>query len=238
LIDKITSLLKALTKILKEEFKDNLKCIIIYGSWAKGTAKENSDVDLIAVFEKVDNKTRRKLHETIEKESKEKSITIVPASIEDFKKERLPLFTVVKREGIIIYGNIDLNINPAPPSEKYKEFFKKSEEFEKSKVKIAEEIFKNNPEFTPVDLCFVASKHAIQVALAMRGVGYSSKVKVLLPLAEKHLGEEVANAFRKLFSLYIKSEYKLEFLNQEEMKTALKCAKLIMKVYSMKFNKN
>ena len=234
--NRIALLLKTLTKILKEEFKNNLKCIILYGSWAKGTAREDSDVDLIAVFEEVNEKTKRKLHEIIEKKSEERSVTIVPASIEDFRGEKLPLFTAVKREGIIVYGDIDLRINSRPPAEKYKEFFKKSEKFEKSKVKIAKEIFRNNPEYTPVDMCFVASKHAIQIALAMKGVGYSSKVKVLLPLAEEHLGKEIANAFRKLFNLYVKSEYKLEFLSKEEMETALKCAKRIMKVYSIRFN--
>ncbi len=236
MVNRIASLLKTLIKILKAEFKENLKCVILYGSWAKGTAKEDSDIDLIAIFRKVDNKTRRKLYEIIERGSEERSITIIPASIEDFRKEKLPLFTAVKREGVVIYGDIDLSINSTPPSEKYKEFFKKSEEFEKSKVKIAEEIFRNNPEFTPVDMCFVASKHAIQIALAMKGVGYSSKVKVLLPLAEEHLGKEIANTFRKLFNLYVKSEYKLEFLSKEEMETVLKCAKRIMKVYLMKFD--
>ena len=59
--NRIAPLLKTFTKILKEEFKNNLKCIILYGSWAKGTAREDSDVDLIAVFEKVNEETRRKV---------------------------------------------------------------------------------------------------------------------------------------------------------------------------------
>ncbi|MCP2519448.1 hypothetical protein NLB96_00280 [Candidatus Aminicenantes bacterium AC-335-K20] len=77
-----------------------------------------------------------KLYEITEKESKGRSITTIPASIEDFREERLPL--------------------------------KKSKKIEKPKVKIAEEIFRNNPEYTPLDMCFIASKHAIQSALAMK----------------------------------------------------------------------
>ena len=75
------------------------------------------------------------------------------------------------------------------------------------------------------DFCFVASKHAIQAVLAMKGEGYSSKVAVLLPLTGKHLGKEIAEAFRKLFELYTKSEYGMESLTEEEARLALEHAK-------------
>jgi HEPN domain-containing protein len=99
------------------------------------------------------------------------------------------------------------------------------------KVKMAEEIFKEHPSYGDADLCFIASKHAIQMALAMKGLGYSSKVSVLLSLAEKHLDKEIAKRFRKLFNLYVKSEYGMEFLTEEEAKLAVEYAKKIMEVY-------
>ena len=86
-----------------------------------------------------------------------------------------------------------------------------------------------------IDLWFIASKHVIQVGLAMKGVGYSSKVAVLLSLTEKYLGKEIADAFGKLFELYIKAEYNMENLTSAKANLALENAKKIMQIYSMKF---
>ena len=82
------------------------------------------------------------------------------------------------------------------------------------------------------DFCFVASKHAIQASLAMKGEGYSSKVAVLLPLARKYFGRDIAEAFRTLFDLYTKSEYGIESLTEEEAMLALEHAKKILVVYN------
>jgi len=83
------------------------------------------------------------------------------------------------------------------------------------------------------ELCFGASKHTIQASLAMKVKGYSSKVAVLLPLTEEYLGREIALVFRKLFELYIKSEYGMEFLTDEETKLAIEYAKKIFGVYTL-----
>jgi hypothetical protein len=52
-----------------------------------------------------------------------------------------------------------------------------------------------------------------------------------MPLAEKYLGREIAEKFRRLFDFYVKSEYGLEFLTEEESKLAAECAKKVMEVY-------
>lgn len=163
--------------------------------------------------------------------SEQRSITIVISNLEDFIKEKIPLYTAVKKEGKIIWGDVDLTLNPESPEIKYAEAYKKSKEFETEKVMIAEDILKDHPSYGTAELCYVASKHAIQIALAMKGLGYSSKVSVLLPLAKAHLGDEVAENFRKLFDLYIKSEYGLEFLTEDESRLAVEYAKEILKVY-------
>lgn len=119
------------------------------------------------------------------------------------------------------------------PHIKYAEFFERSKEFEMQKVKIAEDILSEHPDYGTAELCFVASKHAIQSALAMKGIGYSSKVTVLLPLTKEHLGKEIVEAFKKLFDLYTKSEYGIEFLTEEEARLAIEYAKKILEVYNM-----
>ena len=230
-IDSIKELLESITKNLKESFHENFKCLILYGSWAKEIAREDSDIDLLVIFGKVDVNTRKLLYDIETDAEKENSITIVPASIEEFRKEKIPLYTAVKKEGKIIWGDEDLTINPEPLHFKYAEALRKSKEFEMQKVKIAEDILKEHPSYGAVDLCFIASKHAIQMALAMKGLGYSSKLAILLPLVEKNLGREVAETFRRLLNLYVKSEYGPEFLTEEESKLAVEYAKKVMEVY-------
>ena len=225
-------MLEDIKKNLTERFRENIRCLILYGSWAKGLAREDSDIDLLVVFEAMDKETGKVIHEIESHIDGERNITIVPTNLEDFRKERLPLFTAVKREGKVIYGDVDLSINPGSPKIKYSEFFKRSFEFESQKVKIAEELLEKDLASGVADLCFVASKHAIQAALAMKGVGYSSKMMILLPLTEKYFGKEMAEVFKKLFHLYIKSEYGMEFLTDEEARLAVKYVQEVLTVYS------
>jgi len=231
-LDPIRGILDQIVQNLKGTFGENLKSLILYGSWATGRAKDDSDIDLMAVFEKVDRDTRELINKSVKNVRSEKLFAVEPAPFEDFQKETVPFYTAAKREGIVIFGDADLAISTESPSAKYAEFFKRSAEFEGHKVKIAEDIFKERPSYDVADLCYIASKHAIQAALAMKGVGYSSKVAVLLPLAEEYLGKETADAFRRVFELYVKSEYKMESLEHEEKKLALEYAKRVMEVYS------
>lgn len=113
---------------------------------------------------------------------------------------------------------------------KYADYFKKSKEVETKKIEIAQEILKEHPDYGSCALCFIASKHAIQMALAMKGLGYSSKITALLPLVEEYISEDITIKFKTLFSLYVKSEYNMEFLTEEEAKQALKIAKEILSV--------
>ncbi len=234
----IKDILEGIQKELSERFKNNFRSLILYGSWAKDTARTDSDIDLLAVFGRLEKETGKSMYDIAGSADTEKSITIIPTSLEDFQKEKLPLFTAVKREGKLIYGDADLSINPEPANVKYSEFFRNSYRFESQKVRIAEELLAENLASGIAEFCFVASKHAIQAALSMKGEGYSSKVLVLLPLAEKYLGREIASVFKSLFRIYIKSEYGMESLADEEAKLAIKYAKKIMGVYQLNTKNN
>lgn len=194
-------------------------------------ARKDSDIDLLVIFDTPGRENGSFLDEMTKNVATERNITIVTASLEDFQKERIPLYTAVKREGEVIYGDVNVSINPEAPEIKYAEFFKRSHEFESNKIRIAEELLEKDLTSGIADLCFVASKHAIQAALAMKGVGYSSKMGILLHLAEKYFGKEIAEAFRRLFHLYTKSEYGMEFLTEEEGRLAVEWACEILKVY-------
>lgn len=223
--------LEKVVEKLKNHFPKTLRAIILYGSWAKDTATESSDIDILALFSALDKDDKRKIHELTSAIDSEYHLDIVSATLEEFEKEKIPLYTAVKKEGKIIFGECDMKIFPESPIEKYREFFHISKDFEMGKIKMVEKIKKEHPSYSGIELCFVASKHAVQASLAMKGEGYSSKVSTLLPLCEKHFGKEIADAFRELFQLYIKSEYGFELLTEEESNLGLELAKKVMEVY-------
>jgi len=64
----------------------------------------------------------------------------------------------------------------------------------------------------------------------MKGVGFSSKMKILLPLTEEYFGLEVTDAFKQLFSFYIKEEYELESPDKDDASQAIKNANKIIKI--------
>jgi hypothetical protein len=56
----------------------------------------------------------------------------------------------------------------------------------------------------------------------------------LLPIAKEHLGKDVAENFKKIFDLYVRSEYSIESLIiEDEAKLAVEYAKEILKVYNL-----
>jgi len=228
----IEEILESIKKKLLAIFKDNLKSLILYGSWAKGTAKSDSDVDLLVVLGEMNENARKKIYDIESEIDINRSISIVPVSIKDFKSEKLPLYTAVKKEGRIIYGEVDLSINPVTEKVKYADFFKRSHKFESDKIKTAEELLDKNLTSGIAEFCFIASKHAIQATLAMEGKGYTSKISLLMPLARKNMGKDISSTFQKLFNLYLKAEYEMEFLTDDEAKLAIKYAKKIMDVYN------
>lgn len=227
--EAIHGTLQKIRQALIERFGVDLKCLILYGSWAKGTAQEHSDIDLLAVFNEVDAEVRKFIQHLSYVDDRE--ITLLISSVEEFHKEKIPLYTAIKREGKIIWGDVDRSIHPDPPEVKYSEFFKRSEEFEGRKIEMAEKLLEENFFSGIPEICFVAAKHALQAALAMKGEGYSSKVRVLLPLAQRYFGREITQAFRKLSDLYVQSEYAFESISQEVGLEAIDCAKQILNLY-------
>ena len=103
----------------------------------------------------------------------------------------------------------------------------------KRKVENAEKLLEERLLSSSVILnCYIASKHAFQAGLAMKGVGFSSKFSILTEWVEKYYGEEWREMFKKLFDLYVKSEYQMEDPSKEEGLLAIRYAqKILKKVY-------
>lgn len=74
------------------------------GIKGRGFARKDSDIDLLAVFEKVDEELRKSVCEierSIERNmERERRITLVTSSFEDFQKEKIPLYTAIRQSGV------------------------------------------------------------------------------------------------------------------------------------------
>ncbi len=198
---------------------------MLYGSWAAGTAREDSDVDLLAVLTEQIPATEQSIADLSWFDDRE--ISLVACTEEEFRRETVPLYTAVKKEGKIVWGDIDRAFNPEPSEVKYADFFRKSEEFESHKLEMTEDLLKRDFLSGIPEVCFVAAKHALQAALAMKGEGYSSKVAVLLPLVERYFGQEIVEEFQKLSDMHDRTEFSLKSASREEAKEAIHLAEKI-----------
>lgn len=221
---EIKEILDNYLEILKEEFKENLIAVILYGSWVKGTARKDSDIDTLVILREYPEKD--KYHKIISKV--DPKISIVIANAKDFEKEKIPLYSAVKKEGEIIFGDISLELDSTPWEIKYKEFFEKSRGAEEKKIEMAESLLKEGYFSSIAEFCYVAVKHAIQLALAMKGIGFSSKFQVLIKWVNENFPFWISQSFKILFDLYIKSEYKMEELSKEECEKIIEEAKRIL----------
>jgi predicted nucleotidyltransferase len=144
---------------LVERFGTRLKCLLLYGSWATGTAREDSDIDLLAVLKEQDPVAAKSNADLSWVDDRE--ISLVACTEEEFRKEKVPLYTAVKLQGKIIWGEIDRTLNPESPEVKYADFFRKSREFESRKLEMAENLLEEDFLSGIPEVCFIAAEHAL-----------------------------------------------------------------------------
>jgi len=91
-------------KEVKKLYGERLKHIILYGSYARGSAAEDSDIDLLIVLEG-DVKPGEEIDRMIDIITEinlryNVLISVYPISGEDYKKVNSPLLINVRREGL------------------------------------------------------------------------------------------------------------------------------------------
>lgn len=103
---KTNDLLKKIVKKLKGY--PNLKCIVLYGSHARGEAHKDSDIDLLIVLD-VDKPIEElnKILKIIRSADKETKANI---QLTNLKDKNYSLYQNVMREGIILYGKFDIGV--------------------------------------------------------------------------------------------------------------------------------
>ncbi len=94
----------AVARDLKSLYGERLKKVVLYGSWARGDAHRESDVDILIVLDRVDSwvEERDRMDDILWKHSLENS-TVVSALIvseEDYERQREPVLIRAVAEGV------------------------------------------------------------------------------------------------------------------------------------------
>lgn len=99
------SALRDIIRDLKGEFRDNLSDVVIYGSYARGNATKDSDLDLLVVLKSIKDhwQTDRIITEIAYNDTfgKNRSIVIAPVLMdeEEYLTRNTPLLLNIREEG-------------------------------------------------------------------------------------------------------------------------------------------
>ena len=101
---KIKEILKEFKEEIEKLYGKRLKAIILYGSWARGEAKDESDIDLLIVLKGkvIPGKEIDRMIDIITEINLKYGalISIYPVSEEDYSTVNSPLLINVRREGM------------------------------------------------------------------------------------------------------------------------------------------
>ncbi|MFQ6107215.1 MAG: nucleotidyltransferase domain-containing protein [Thermoplasmata archaeon] len=102
--EKVSDVLSKLKAEVRELYGERLKALVLYGSWAKGDATEDSDIDMVVVLEGSVSPGREieRMIEAITDILLEHNelISVYPVSEEDYENVNSPLLMNARREGI------------------------------------------------------------------------------------------------------------------------------------------
>ncbi len=103
---KLQSILEQLREYLQSLYGDNLDRIILYGSQARGTARPDSDIDILIVLKELESAWREidRTSEFIAELCLENNLVISRnfVDLDRFQMENSPFFLNVRREGIAV----------------------------------------------------------------------------------------------------------------------------------------
>jgi len=103
-LDEITGLLAETRDRLVARYGDAIRKVIVYGSFARGTATEDSDIDLaVTVADSLDpRKVRKALDDFLFDVLLERKelVAVLPIRESDFNAYNYPVFLSIKAEGI------------------------------------------------------------------------------------------------------------------------------------------
>ena len=91
---------------LRELYGERLKQVLLFGSWARGDAHPESDIDLLVVLDRIDSRReeRERMSEILWQHSlaNHTIVTEVPVSEAEFETAGIPVLVRVREEGVRI----------------------------------------------------------------------------------------------------------------------------------------
>lgn len=107
----IDALLLELEKKLKDIYKDKLRKIFLYGSYARGDNEEGSDLDIMILVDMDDREIKRRRDRVLDTAIALTTqygivLSIIENNYDHFYDwaDVLPFFSNIKKEGVNIYG--------------------------------------------------------------------------------------------------------------------------------------
>jgi predicted nucleotidyltransferase len=101
---KIREILRQLREGLAELYGERLRAMVLFGSWARGDAEEDSDIDVLVVLDEVESAFGEidRMEQVVYPLSLQKDVVIapIPISDRDWRERRTPLLLNVRREGL------------------------------------------------------------------------------------------------------------------------------------------
>lgn len=103
---QIKDILSEVKNVLDNLYKENLVDILLYGSYARESYNEHSDIDLLIVLKKIESvgKEIDKIVDAVYDITLEHStlISFIPITYDDYRTINSPLILNIKKEGISI----------------------------------------------------------------------------------------------------------------------------------------
>ncbi len=103
---EIKLILKKLKNFIVKNYGNKVKKVILYGSYAKGNPKEDSDIDIMVVVDnsvnsyKIEEELNEILFDILIEYRKLVSLLVVNEGL--FQNYKSPLFSNIKEEGIVV----------------------------------------------------------------------------------------------------------------------------------------
>jgi len=99
--------LDVLVERLNEQYGDHVRSVLIFGSKARGDARADSDIDVLAVLDNDDPRLRSQVRRTAARVSLEYDVLISIRAVshsrwEEMSEYEYPLYKTIKNEGICL----------------------------------------------------------------------------------------------------------------------------------------
>ena len=103
-MENVKKIIKEFKAELERIYGEKLKSVILYGSWARNEATENSDIDLVVVFKGdiIQGKEIDRMIDSITEINLKYNIliSVYPVSEENYLTIKSPLLLNIRQEGI------------------------------------------------------------------------------------------------------------------------------------------